>query len=170
MNKEEIKTYDLVQKGYPRADHDEMIEREGGGEWCRVEDIKQLKSTQSDKEEKLSSFCKRANERYTDGNEFAPSFIKRVERLEDKFQPTQSDVVEFAEKREELAELCHQQWSGWMEYLFSKGTFNEDGTWAMPEWAVKRWFKQMKTIYSELSIEEADNDRKEADRFILLIN
>jgi hypothetical protein len=24
------------------------------------------------------------------------------------------------EKREELAALCHKQWSGWMKHLFSK--------------------------------------------------
>ena len=48
----------------------------------------QLQSTQSDKKEKLSDFCKRANERCTDGNEFAPSFIKEVERLENKLQLT----------------------------------------------------------------------------------
>ena len=41
--------------------------------------------------------------------------------------------------REILADLCHRQWSGWMKYLFGKGTFNDDGTWTMPAWAVKRW-------------------------------
>ena len=69
-------------------------------------------------------------------------------------------------KRERLASLCHEQWSGWMRYLFSKGTFNEDGTWTMPAWAVTRWLGQTKTEYGFLSEDEKESDRKEADKFI----
>lgn len=72
--------------------------------------------------------------------------------------------------REKLADLCHRQWSGWMSYLFSKGTFNDDGTWTMPAWAVDRWQRQMNTPYSELLVEEKDSDRAEADRFLEIIN
>jgi len=71
--------------------------------------------------------------------------------------------------RERLADLCHRQWSGWMEYLFSKGTFNDDGTWTMPAWAVKRWTAQMVATYEDLSPEEQNSDRKEADRFLALL-
>lgn len=56
-----------------------------------------------------------------------------------------------------------------MEYLFSKGIFNEDGTWTMPEWAVKHWKYQMETPYSELSQSGQDSDRSEADRFLAVI-
>ena len=72
--------------------------------------------------------------------------------------------------REFLAELAHEQWSGWMEYLFSKGTFNEDGTWTMPEWAVNRWVIQMGMPYNRLSEEEKESDRKEADKFLGVIS
>ncbi len=72
-------------------------------------------------------------------------------------------------QREKLAELAHSQWSGWMRYLFSKGRFNEDGTWTMPSWAVSRWKKQMETPYSELSESEQESDRNEADRFLEVI-
>ncbi len=68
--------------------------------------------------------------------------------------------------REKLAELAHNQWARWMEYLFSKGTFNEDGTWTMPSWAVRRWKRQMETPYSELSESEQDSARSEADKFL----
>lgn len=71
--------------------------------------------------------------------------------------------------REKLAALCHEQWSGWMEYLFAKGTLNDDGTWTMPAWAVERWTRQMKTPYAELSADEQDADRAEADRFLALM-
>ena len=72
--------------------------------------------------------------------------------------------------REKLAELAHEQWAGWMEYLFSNGTFNDDGTWTMPAWAVDRWAKQMKTFYGNLSESEKNSDRTEADKFLMVIN
>jgi len=72
--------------------------------------------------------------------------------------------------REKLANLCHDQWSGWTKYLFSKGIFNSDGTWTMPKWAVDRWQKQMNTYYENLSEEEKNSDRFEADKFLLLFN
>ena len=72
-------------------------------------------------------------------------------------------------KREILAELAHAQWSGWMEYLFSKGTHNEDGTWTMPAWAVERWKRQTETPYADLSFDEKESDRKEADKFLLAL-
>ena len=68
--------------------------------------------------------------------------------------------------REKLAEVAHSQWSGWMQYLFSKGKFNLDGTWTMPSWAVSRWKRQMKTPYSELSESEQESDWKEADKIL----
>ena len=73
-------------------------------------------------------------------------------------------------KREILAELAHAQWSGWMEYLFSKGTHNEDGTWTMPAWAVERWKRQTETPYADLSFDEKESDRKEADKFLLALS
>ena len=72
-------------------------------------------------------------------------------------------------KREILAELAHEQWTGWMEYLFSKGTHNEDGTWTMPAWAVERWKRQTATPFNELSFEEKESDRKEADKFLAVL-
>lgn len=70
--------------------------------------------------------------------------------------------------RERIADLCHEQWSGWMDYLFSKGTFSEDGTWTMPAWAVERWKRQAETPYAKLSESEQDSDRKEADKFLAI--
>lgn len=71
--------------------------------------------------------------------------------------------------REELSDLCHKQWSGWMDYEFSKGTFNEDGSWTMPAEFVKRWQRQADTPYAELSESEQDSDRNEADKFLALL-
>lgn len=68
--------------------------------------------------------------------------------------------------REELANLCHEQWSDWVRYMFSKGTFNEDGSWTMPDELVKRWMRQMNTSYIGLLEAEQESDRREADKFI----
>lgn len=71
--------------------------------------------------------------------------------------------------REKLAELCHDQWSGWMEYLFQKCSPNiHTGETIIPAWAVDRWKRQMNTKYQFLSESEKDSDRKEADKFIEL--
>ena len=72
--------------------------------------------------------------------------------------------------REKLAALAHQQWSGWMEYLFEKSTRNEDGTVTIPKWAVDRWVRQIRTSYRDLSESEKDSDRVEADRVIEVFN
>lgn len=71
--------------------------------------------------------------------------------------------------REVLANLCHDQWSGWMRYLFSKGTFHDDGTWTMPAEFVQRWQRQMSTHYTHLSQSEQESDRTEADKFLAAI-
>lgn len=69
--------------------------------------------------------------------------------------------------REKVAKLCHEQWSGWMKYLFSKSETNS-GKVIIPKWAVERWTRQMETSYSKLTDEEKESDREEADKFIKL--
>jgi len=71
--------------------------------------------------------------------------------------------------RENLAKLAHEQWAGWMKYLFSKSVENPDGTVTIPKWAVERWQTQIKTDYSNLSRSEQESDRTEADKFIKVI-
>jgi len=70
------------------------------------------------------------------------------------------------DRRIALADLAHQQWSGWMEYLFSKCTFNEDGTAVIPAWAVTRWQRQLATPFADLPPEEQEADFSEADRVL----
>jgi len=71
--------------------------------------------------------------------------------------------------REALADLCHEQWSGWERYLFRFGTLNDDGTFTMDADKVTRWMLQMVTPYEDLSELEQDSDRKEADKFLRLM-
>lgn len=87
--------------------------------------------------------------------------------------------------KEEFAEVCHNQWSDWMIYLFSKcskletkfyflDTKNEkceksEEFTVIPVWAEGRWGRQMMLKYNELSEDEKNLDRLEADKFLALI-
>lgn len=71
--------------------------------------------------------------------------------------------------REKLAELAHNQWAGWMEYLFFKSK-QVDGCVVIPAWANERWRRQVATRYADLSEEEKDSDRSEADKFLAVFN
>ena len=73
------------------------------------------------------------------------------------------------EMREKLAELCHEQWSGWMKYLFEQCDATGDGCVEIPRRAVARWKHQMSTPYKALTEDEQNSDRKEADKFIKLL-
>lgn len=70
--------------------------------------------------------------------------------------------------REEIAAHCHAQWSGWMRWMFGKSGVDRQGNCVVPRELYKRWYRQMKTSYTDLSEEEKDSDRKEADEFISL--
>jgi len=71
--------------------------------------------------------------------------------------------------REKLAGLAHDQWAGWMEYLFFKSK-QVDGCVVIPAWANERWRRQVATRYTDLSEEEKDSDRSEADKFLAVFN
>lgn len=76
------------------------------------------------------------------------------------------------ELREQIADLCHEQWSGWMDYLFSKCVplVGSGGDLIIPSEFVERWKRQSETRYSKLSEQERDSDRKEADKFLGLFS
>lgn len=71
--------------------------------------------------------------------------------------------------RESLAAYAHDAWSGWMQYLFSKSTRNDDGTMTIPAWAVERWTRQMTTAYTDLPEDEKKSDRAEADQMLAIL-
>lgn len=84
--------------------------------------------------------------------------------------------MELKEIKEQLADLCHKQWSGWMEYLFSKCFMDthvqydkETENLVIPKRFVERWKRQMNTSYFDLPENEKESDRKEADRFLVLL-
>ncbi len=67
-----------------------------------------------------------------------------------------------------MAELCHEQWSHWMRYLFSKCTYYPDGTITIPFELANRWIRQSETPYSLLPLEERQSDKEQAMKFIEL--
>lgn len=73
-------------------------------------------------------------------------------------------------KREKLADLSHRQWSSWMVFLFEHSKLNKNGTVTIPKNMADRWKRQSKTHYIELSEEEKNSNRIEANRVIRLLN
>jgi hypothetical protein len=80
-------------------------------------------------------------------------------------QISQPSAGEAGRLREAVADLCHEQWTGWMRYLFSRCEITREGALIPAMW-VARWQRQMDTPYAKLSQHEQDSDRKEADRFL----
>lgn len=76
---------------------------------------------------------------------------------------------ELAFLRELLASLEHDRWSRWMSYLFTKGILNPGGSFTINADSVERWKRQLQTSYVDLSEQEKDSDRKEADNTLALI-
>ena len=74
-------------------------------------------------------------------------------------------------RREILAALAHRQWSGWMEYLFSKCIVADDGSGNLiiPSGYVQALERQIQTKYAQLTEAEKELDRKEADRVLAVL-
>jgi len=70
---------------------------------------------------------------------------------------------------EELAAYAHRAWAGWMEYIFTKGKFNSDGSFTIDKEHTKRWLRQSNDSYDELPENEKNSDRYEADQMIKII-
>lgn len=71
------------------------------------------------------------------------------------------------EKRELLADLSHEIWVSWMNYLFSKCREVEGMDYLeIPASLVERWKRQCETPYSQLSEQERNSDREQADKII----
>ena len=74
-----------------------------------------------------------------------------------------------SEIREQLAGLEHEQWVGWMNYLFEKSIEREDGSVTIPAELVERWKRQINTPYANLSDSEKESDREIADKVLRII-
>lgn len=111
----------------------------------------------------------------TNGSQNAAELHRQIEALGqelrqkvaecDKLRADIADILLMPSK-EAVADLVHNQWTGWMKYLFSKCEFNDDGTVTIPAWAVERWKRQTATVFLELPSEEKETDLAEAKKVI----
>ncbi len=56
-----------------------------------------------------------------------------------------------------------------MKWLFSCSQHNEDGSVTIPREKVERWKRQMETPYDQLSEQEQNSDRREADKVLEIL-
>ena len=76
---------------------------------------------------------------------------------------------------EKGADIEHERWSKWQEYFFSKckvSRIDEDDkevVLVLPRDLYDRWWRQINTLYSELSEPEKESDRKEVRTYLPLI-
>jgi len=61
-----------------------------------------------------------------------------------------------------LAQYAHESWSRWMQYLFTKGRLNKNGSFTIKKDSVDRWQRQMNTSFYDLPQEEKESDFTEA--------
>lgn len=68
--------------------------------------------------------------------------------------------------RERFADVAHAVWAHWMTYMFSKGYLGMDGDWHLPADLYRRWARQAKTPYADLTGKEQESDRDQADKYL----
>ncbi len=71
--------------------------------------------------------------------------------------------------REDFSDQAHKSWAGWMQWVFENGTMNPDGTFTINADKVGRWQRQINTEYPDLSEQEKNSDRIEADKFLEIL-
>jgi len=97
---------------------------------------------------------------------------KREETLSSAITYLQQEPIGREELRdfiEKGADLEHQRWAGWQEYLHSLCIKNQDGSLTIPKERVERWERQIKTTYGELPEEEKEFDRIEVRKYLALL-
>lgn len=81
-------------------------------------------------------------------------------------QRADAAVAEHNKNVEVYASIAHDSWTRWMEYVFEVCLPCSDGGKIIPQWAIKRWERQMGTPYAELPEPEKESDREEARRYL----
>ena len=66
--------------------------------------------------------------------------------------------------KELFADLAHNMWSEWMDHLFSKCIFNNDGSAIIPTESVEHWKRQASIPYADLPDSEKESDRAQAKK------
>lgn len=82
-----------------------------------------------------------------------------------------------SQKRQNLREIIsaiqHEIWVHWMKYQMAQCYSDEGmhpGCLIIPSEKVERWKRQMNTPYSDLTEQERESDREQADKVLSSIN
>lgn len=67
---------------------------------------------------------------------------------------------------EKIAEIQHDIWINWMNYLFSISQVNNDGSYTIPVENVIKWKRLVNTPYDNLTEGEKESDREQAYRVL----
>lgn len=65
-----------------------------------------------------------------------------------------------------LANIEHQRWAHWQNYLHSQCEAQDDGALLIPAHLAKRWKRQIKTPYSDLTLPEQKSDIEQVMKYI----
>jgi hypothetical protein len=70
---------------------------------------------------------------------------------------------------EQLAAVEHERWSHWQRYMHEQCREESDGSLTIPAEFVRRWERQMRTDYADLSETEKQSDREQVLRYLPII-
>lgn len=70
---------------------------------------------------------------------------------------------------EELAAIEHARWAHWQRYMHEQSEKLPDGSLVLPAHLVRRWQRQIETPYGQLSSDEKQSDRDQAERALPIL-
>lgn len=76
------------------------------------------------------------------------------------------EVLESAQVMEQLADIEHERWAHWQQYVHDQCERQDDGSLVIPADLAERWQVQIETRYAELSEREKDSDREQVRRYL----
>ncbi|QOT19786.1 hypothetical protein [Paenarthrobacter sp. YJN-5] len=71
-----------------------------------------------------------------------------------------------SEALEITAAVEHARWAHWQKYLHEQCSALEDGSLVIPSHLVRRWEQQIATPYADLSDQEKNSDRDQAQEYL----
>jgi len=71
--------------------------------------------------------------------------------------------------REKLSDVQHEIWASWMRWVFHICPGHDDGSVTIPANLATRWKRQIHTGYSDLTEQEKDSDREQADKCLVAL-
>lgn len=98
-----------------------------------------------------------------------PNVEDEEDETEGEVEDETTSTTEYRQLREQLADVQHGIWAHWMGYLFSCCRQNEDGSATIPADKVERWMRQQGAAYSDLTDEERESDRHQADKVLAVL-